>query len=253
MTDLTLAIATSSRPSAVRRLLRSIKKYTSVPHKIILLDNTYYYDKDWNPRYGMSIDKTIKINDRLIGCCESNNILAENCDTKYIMHLDDDVYFKSDIITPLYDKIKDSNYDIVSTRWYDTDYGNYRPPIKKYSIFEDIEGKKISKVLINDGQVTLVEPDLVWMESDEALHSMIIDMNVYNKVKWDNNYVWKGDRMDFFLNCKEHGFKTAIYLADHVIHSPVKFIHKSIKNDQDKFDAKQYFKDKWNMEPQVGW
>jgi len=248
MIDLTLAIATCGRPFAVRRLLKSIEKYVTTPHKTILLDNTYYHDMSWNPNYGSNIDKNIEVNDRLIGCCESNNLLAENCETRYIMHLDDDVHLQSDIITPMYEKIKNSNYSIIGTRWKDDGYGGFRPPIKKYLMGYDYDGNRILyKLTLNDNA------HFEWVESDESLHTMIVDKDVYKKVKWDNSYIWKGDRLDFFYNCKKHNIKTLIYLSDFVNHSPVPFKYKSVKEEQDSFDAVEYFTKKWGVTPLVGW
>ena len=94
MSDLTIGIATCGRPKVLTRCLRSLNKNAGIDYKLKILDNTSAFTDDpkaffdWKklPKYSEVIHW-----DKKIGCCESNNILADACETEYFMHMDDDV------------------------------------------------------------------------------------------------------------------------------------------------------------------
>ena len=94
---LTIGIATCGRPNILRRCLRSIRVHTHIDYEIIVLDNAKAFtdDPDAIPNISSKY-KYIEVADNKIGCCESNNILQDNCATEYFMHLDDDVYINTD-------------------------------------------------------------------------------------------------------------------------------------------------------------
>ena len=121
--EVSIGIATCGRPQCIRRCIRSIKQYVKVPYKIIILDNTKAFtDKLDNQIEGYKkyADIFIEIDDRKIGCSESNNLIAEACDTPYLMHLDDDCYLISDVVSAELDAINKYDADIVSCLWKDT-------------------------------------------------------------------------------------------------------------------------------------
>jgi len=200
------------------------------------------------------VDKHIEVTDKKIGCCESNNILAQNCDTEYIMHIDDDIYFTQPLtITRMMKHLNSKIYncDIVSCLWKDMYYGRYREASVKH-IKGWVNGEKVFWKIsvpreIYDGFHINVA------ESDEALHTVILPMKVYNDVAWDEHYQWKGDREDFFLQVKEAGYKIHTMLDVEVTHDPKPFPYGSLSYGFDGAQAKQYFREKWHMEPLFGW
>ena len=253
MVDLTLAIATCGRPRVLRRLLNSIKTFVDVPHKIIVLDNTKAFtdkvDTDWIKN---RVDKYIEVTDRKIGCCESNNILVDACDTKYIMHLDDDIYFIQDFtIKRMFEVMDLTQCDIVSCMWQDTYYKNYREASIKH--FRGCIKGQQAFWKIGFPHEPFTQMGFEFVESDESLHSMIINMDVYKKVKWDNNYEWKGDREDFFLQCKDAGIKIITCLDTYVVHDPQPFKYGSLSYEFDGTKAIEYFISKWGMRPMFHW
>jgi hypothetical protein len=253
MKELTLAIATCGRPKVLRRCITSIKKFVDFPNKIILLDNTKAFTDEINNNWASKIsDKYIEVADRKIGCCESNQMMVDECDTDYIMHLDDDIYFdKSGIVTSMMEHLKKKKSDIVSCLWYDHYYKRFREAAVKHMIGY-VNGKKsFFKISIPPELCNGIGFNVV--ESDEALHSMIIPMNIYKDIHWDIHYAWKGDREDFFLQVKDKGYKIQTMLNHFVHHDPQPFKYGSLSYEYDGKPALEYFERKWGMKPLFGW
>jgi len=250
--ELSIGIATCGRPRVLRRCLKSIKRFTNIPYKLIILDNTKAFtdkiDMSWAKRLA---DTYIEIEDRKIGCSESNNLIAESCDTEYLMHLDDDIYFRSDIISKMFPLAKENQYDIVSCLWYDTYYNRYREAVVKHVIGYSDNRKIFWKVSLLPE--TFLQFGYSKVESDEALHSMIVDMRIYDAIHWDNNFQWKGDREDFFLQCKDAGFRILNLINDYVVHDPKPYPYGSLSYNFNGRGAKDYFEEKWGMYPLFNW
>jgi len=245
--ELSIGIATCGRPRVLRRCLKSIKRFTNIPYKLIILDNTKAFtdkiDMSWAKRLA---DTYIEIEDRKIGCSESNNLIAESCDTEYLMHLDDDIYLVNDVVTEEYNFLENNpEIDIVSVMWKDTYYNGFREAMVKHVIGYTKYGKSFWKLSIPIS--SLINFD--WVYSDEALHSMMLRTEIYKKVSWDNNFQWKGDREDFFLSCKKKNIRVANMLRDYVVHDPKPYPFGSMSFEFDSDRTKKYFKEKWNMYP----
>jgi hypothetical protein len=243
MTELTIGIATCGRPRTLKRCIRSINRYTKTPYKLIILDNAKAFTKDKRAHVENFLGithKLIDIKNKKIGCSESNNLIAEACRTDYLMHMDDDVIIRSNVIDVMFEYIKNNKEMIVGCKW------NFRPSITEYIVKEN-EGKKILS------KKTYYSNDKGWANTDELNHSMILNMKLYDKVKWDNNFIWKGDRVDFFYQCKINNIQPKVYLDDYVEHTPAPFKYGSIKKQQSAEEAKQYFENKWNIIPNMGW
>jgi len=253
--DLTLAIATCGRPKVLRRCLNSINTFVKYPHKIIILDNTKAFTDEVNNNWAKKkAYKFIEVTDKKIGCCESNQMMIDVCDTDYIMHLDDDVYFeKNGIVTKMMEYIKKhkDSVSIVSCLWRDTFYKRLREANVKHVHGEANGQRAFWKISIQPEVYQNL--GLTSVESDEALHSMIIDMSIYKKVSWDKNYSWKGDREDFFLQCKEMGYKIHILIDTYVVHDPMPFKYGSLSYEFDGKSAIEYFQKKWGEVPLFGW
>jgi len=257
MKEISIGIATCGRPRTLNRCIRSLKKFVDIPYDLIILDNTKAFteEEDALPSKIPSNAKYIEINDRKIGCCESNNIIADNCETQYIMHMDDDVYLtQSGIIKRMLDEVKarEDGY-IVGGTWFDTFYNNYRHQNMQY-LFGSIDNKTYVRKYPIPYEFTK-QLNLDFILTHECLHSMIMDKElVYSKVKWDNNFKWKGDRLDFFMQCHDKGIKLSTYCKQHFIHNPQPFKYGSLSyEDFDGANAIKYFEKKWNIYPIVGW
>ena len=235
--DLTIGIATCGRPRVLRRCINSIKKHIQLPLKILIVDNVGAFTnktevKAKNFIKGDNI-QIIEIDDRKIGCCESNNLVLENCDTQYLMYLDDDVYFHEPgtaeallemlrYLENIYERVG------VGAAWFDKFYNNFRHCAMKY-IFGYIDKKLYVKKLPIDYRFAR-QFGFEWTETDELLHTMIFNVNTLRKldIKWDNNFQWKGDRLDFFLTLKQHNFALYQYNTKYVIHDPKPFKYGSL-------------------------
>lgn len=260
MTDLTIGVSTCGRPRLLKRCLNSIKRFTSIPYKLIILDNVKAFT-DRAPTLTLPSNATlIEIKDKKIGCCESNNIIADACDTQYLMHIDDDVYLEDNsIIDNMLTKFKrlreyDSNIGVLGGSWYDTYYKGFRHCSMKYIFGESIDGIYFVKKLPIPFQFAN-KMGMDYIATDECLHSMILDIEHFraNDIRWDNNFKWKGDRLDYFMQLFGR-WKCLQYTKQHFIHDPQPFKYGSISyEDFNGKGAIKYFKDKWNLTPIVGW
>jgi hypothetical protein len=113
------------------------------------------------------------------------------------------------------------------------------PTVKKYPIPYNFT-KKFQYNLVN---------------TDECLHSMIMRKNdVYDLVRWDEHFKWKGDRLDFFLQCDDKDIALFTYCKQEFTHDPQPFHFGSLSyEDFGGEEAIEYFKEKWKIFPIVGW
>lgn len=254
MPELTIGIATIGRPKSVNRLIKSLDRYVDESYYLMILDNTYYYEKDWNPDYKNKADIFIPIDDRLIGCSESNNILAHNTHTRYLMHLDDDLFFRKDIVSKELNHIKSHDCDIVSCCWYDSLYKGLRAAKVDWIVYSENDKKHFKKITLDKRDLDKLNPNWEWVESREALHSMIVDTKtVYGKgIFWDNDFSWKGDRESFFLKCNENDKKVHV-LNEVIRHDPIPFEVDSIKKVTDRTGVMDLFYEKYGYQPDAHW
>ena len=260
--ELTIGIATCGRPRVLKRCIRSIDKFTKTPHKFIVLDNIKAFT---NKREAQLTNlpkgvKLIEVTDRKIGCCESNNILEDACNTPYFMHIDDDVYLdKEGLIDILFNKLKDlegrfnHKVPMVGGAWGDTFYGQERHCTMKY-IYGETNGVYYVKKLPIPYNFSR-DFNIDWIPTDELLHSYIVNIvdARANKFRWDNHFQWKGDRLDYFHSIKDKAMMLQ-YNGDVFIHDPQPFRYGSISYEDFKgAEAKEYFLNKWGIVPLVGW
>ncbi len=250
-TELTIAIATCGRPRILNRCLNSIKTFTDMSYDVIILDNVGAFtdEKNAKPR-GISLkSKIINIDDKKIGCTESNNILADACKTKYIMHMDDDVYITPDnanIIDEMFKWKKNTDDNIIiGGAWYDMFYRNMRHVIMEYIKIDNTIKPNPLPYRKFEGLI----------KTEECLHSMIMNKEaVYSQVRWDEHFKWKGDRIDFFLQCEEKGIDSYTYCNKYFIHDPQPFKYGTLSyEDYGGKEAMKYFEKKWGLKPLVGW
>ena len=259
---LTIGIATCGRPRILKRCIRSIEKFTNINYEIIILDNVKAFtnDEEAIPRLSSKY-RYIEIADRKIGCCESNNILQNNCDTQFFMHIDDDVYIDSkgfiDKLFETYLQLEEkiSNLAVVSASWYDTFYRNFRHGSMYYLFGIDRANRKTVKKIPID-YTFLKKLNIQSTQTDESLHTMILDLNRFKKlgIKWDNHFKWKGDRLDYFMQIKKKNLVNYQLLDLVAIHDPKPFKYGSLSYENfGGKEAIEYFRRKWNIQPIVGW
>lgn len=255
MVDLTIGIATCGRPRVITRCLRSLKKYAGVDYDLIILDNTSAFTDDKRAYAKLPEDATVIHKNKKIGCSESNNIIADECNTEYIMHLDDDIILtEPNTIKNMYNLIKDTKTPtIIGGTWYDTFYKRHRHQSMKYVFGISDNIKTVKKFAIPYEFTSQFNYDLV--QTDECLHSMIMRKNdIYDLVRWDEKFKWKGDRLDFFMQCNKKDINLFTYCKQEFIHSPEKFHFGSLSyEDFGGKEAIEYFRDKWKIFPIVGW
>ena len=257
--DLTICMATCGRPKAIKRCLRSIDKNVTYPHKIAVLDNTPYYTDEPIMEWAKT-DKRIDIylpRKDLVFVGQSNQILADACDTKYIMHIDDDIYFdKPGIIEAEMDYIKKHpDIGIVSCAWLDKLYGGFREIVMKWQVGYDKNGTKcFRKYPIPYEQTKQLGLDV--MESDECLHSMIINRElVYDKgIKWDETFEAKGDRASFFLQCRQKNVSIRVLTNHYIVHDPMGLTYGSVNYTYAQPpNIKERFYKKYGYWPLTNW
>jgi len=249
--ELSLGVASCGRPRILNRCIQSVLKNTEAPIEIIILDNVRAFTKNKyarvRPNYPCEV---INVYEKKIGCCESNNILADACKTKYFMHMDDDLFIPRSsfgIIDEMLDLIKKQDKPtIIGGCWDDTYYGQMR---QSKMLYKEEDGK-----IWKEPQP--FEPFDGLIKTDECLHAMIMDKEaIYSQVRWDEHFKWKGDRFDFFLQCKEKDIDLYSYYGNKpFIHDPKPFRFGSISyEDFGGKEAMKYFEKKWGKKPLVWW
>jgi len=255
--ELTIGIGTNGRVRLLRRCINSIRKYTKIPIKIIVVDNTKAFsDKYTAPK--IPNVKYIEIRDKKIGCTETNNIILDNCDTKYLMYMDDDVYIREEgTVEALFKILKEREREYprvaVGGSWYDTYYRGFRHGTMKYLFGCGNRRDYVKKYPINYKFIKSLGIELI--ETDELLHSFIINKETLaeDNIRWDDNFKWKGDRLDFFMQLRQKNWKCLQYLDKYLIHDPQPLKYGSLSYEFDGHEAIMYFINKWNMSPLVGW
>lgn len=252
MEDVSIAIVTNGRPQSLKRCIRSINRFGSVPHKIVVLDLTKAYtDKpimDW-----ASDSKLIDIYeecDEKLGISAGYQRVADMCDTNYIFHIDDDIYFdKDDALKAEYDfMLEHPDTGIVSCCWYDTLYKCEREAAMKWVTGQSDGKKSFKKMQVSTQFCKQFNLDVIY--GDELLHTMLVNKElVYdNGISWDVDIPAKGDREAFFLRCREKGIKLASLCNIKVIHDPKPYQYGSMTYNPDK-DSMKYFYEKYGYWP----
>lgn len=254
--ELTIGIATCGRHRLLRRCINSIRKYTRIPFELVIVDNTKAFKPDYKPPF-VHRAKYIEVSDKKIGCCETNNIILDNCSTEYLMYMDDDVYVRDDgTIEYLFKNLKrlekKERRVAIGGSWYDTFYKSFRHGSVRYLyLYNNVW--YIKKLLIDYKIVESWGCELV--ETDELLHSFIVNVESLRNddIKWDNNFKWKGDRFDFFLQMKKKNWRLFQAIKYPFIHDPQPLPYGSLSYEFDGAQAINYFKEKWNVIPLVAW
>ena len=257
MCDLSIAIVTCGRPNLVRRCIRSIKANTKTLYKIVLLDvSKSFTDKPVMESLSKSksIDKYIEY-DKPLGIGAGYQMIAEACDTKYIFHIDDDIFLdKFPVIDEEYKYIKEHpDVGVVSCCWWDVLYNAHREAAMMW-ITGESEGKQSFKKM----QVPLSfakEYNFKVIDSDEALHSMIVNKEmVYDKgIHWDRELGSKGDRESFFLQVRQNNIPIKVLVDQIVVHDPKTYNYGSLTLSYDKKNVKEDFYKKYGYWPKTNW
>jgi hypothetical protein len=261
-TDLSVAIVSCGRDDTLRKCIRSIKSKTKTPYKLVILDVAKIFNKNHEPNAWIKkqADKYVEY-DKPLGIGAGYQMVADLCDTKYIFHIDDDLYLSKDsVIDNEYKYIKEHpEVGIVSCCWFDKLYNGYRECAMFWLEGWSSKNQRLSfKKLVVPFQLA---SDQAWGEamnvvkSDEALHSMIVNKElVYNKgIKWDSDLPSKGDREAFFYHCKKEGVDIRVLTDNIVIHEPTYYEHGSSTYTTKGADSKEYFYKKYGYWPITFW
>jgi len=257
MTDLSIAIVTCGRPHLLRRCLRSIKANTSTPYKVVVLDVTKSFTDEPvmdKIKDSKSIDTYVEY-DKPLGIGAGYQKIAELCDTKYVFHIDDDIYLdKYPVIDAEYKYIKEHpEVGVVSCCWFDTLYNSHRESAMLWVTGEH-DGKRAFKKMQVPFEFTK-QFGFTVVDSDEALHSMIVNKEmVYDKgIHWDPDLGSKGDRESFFLQVRQNNIPIKVLVNQIVIHNPQPYPYGSLTLSYEKESVKQKFYETYGYWPITNW
>jgi len=255
--EISIAIVSCDRPRSLRKAILSIKKFVKVPYEIVVLDVTKNFTQDANFEWHKKqVDKWIE-KDTPVGIGEGYQMVADLCDTKYVFHMDDDMFFNGqDVLSAEYEYIKENpDIGIVGCCWYDHTYGEYREAAMTWLIGEHEGKKSFRKVPIPMQYARRAGDEMDVVESFEALHGMLINKElVYDKgAKWDANLPAKGDREAFFMNCYKAGVKIRILTNQIMHHDMTPYEHGSQTLKYPGRESKEYFYKEYGLWPLEYW
>lgn len=242
---LTIGIPTCAREESVSACINSVIQNVKIPFKLIVVDNTKAHTE---PKLNLSeifnIDKYIEI-EKPIGPSASRRIIAENTSSEYLLFLDDDNLVRKNSIEIMMEHLKNNpDVSIVSGAWYEN--GRYK--FGQNFNFGTKNGKKIVfKTFVPYDDVRNMR--LFSVRFDSVFASMLCRTKIFEKVTFDERYIWFYELFDFFMQCYQE--KIIIESLPDVVfdHKPLKYSGKTMKHDKRRMEGREIFIEKWGITP----
>jgi glycosyltransferase involved in cell wall biosynthesis len=239
--DLTIGIKTFLRPEKVRQLLYTIHDREWEPAEVIVADDGKINEEKRNTYEEYSEKLPLKVLDLEfdLGNGASRNKLAEECETEYLLMLDDDM-MPPENIPELRNALKNS------------DYGGISGILKEYG---DLRACA-SDIFFEDGFLVLdireeKKPDEHGViEFDYLPSCAMFRTECLEQFPWDDFYVISGEHIDFYLNHYlnsdwRFGLKPEI-VFEHRPDSPEKYlVHRESSGKIQR--SNDHLQDKWNI------
>jgi len=184
------------------------------------------------------------------GISKVRNSILQFVNTKYLLQLDDDVIVPRNVldIIPFLDE-----HDELGG----VGMGQIPLSTKCLPLIEAFDMEIIDEYLFrtfNNDKYYQISNGLVFMGYFDFIpNNAIFRKELFNDVKWDNNFVIWGDNSDFFLQAKYHTkWKFAVCTSLYLIHEPggsKKF--EVYRSGIESIKAKHYFFKKWDIKGMI--
>jgi len=177
--EITFAIKTFKRPTAVGRLIQSILHYYPEANILVVDDSGDECNKEIKQAFPSPIWITKELD---IGLSQGRNILSKHTTTPYIVLMDDDYIFHQDLnIKQAFQKLKDLNLDLLAGTVSDMIGEEFTP--RNYH--GTLEKKKDILFVTRPG--THGDWDNEVMKIDFAMNWFIAKTETLRDIIWNNN------------------------------------------------------------------
>lgn len=182
------------------------------------------------------------------GLSNVRNKMIDMTNTEYILMLDDDQYVPSNTLEAV--PFLGNHVDIGIVGMGYIEYGNYGRIRIEAMDFEIINGYlnqmvKQPKKMEQSGSLAFLYP------FEYAPNCALFKREVFDDVRWDNNYVIGGEHMDFYIHLKSMtNWKVALCLSLFAFHDMTKDNKDFLKYRAgiEKTKSEAYFLKKWGLE-----
>ena len=245
VSDLTIAVITVNRLQALRQCLSSIFNNVSMKYELIIYDNSPtdinkpILDKIRNkPNVRVIHDPNLKC----LNACR--NKIVELTETQYLLFVSDDITIPKNQVERMYRFITENTYvEIVSPLWC---VQNRLKELGQFLNFGVYNGKHyVWKTFIH--RLDAIKLGLEAVKVDIGLGTIMHDVSIYRKVRWDERYNWFYDEFDFGMQCY---FKRIQWysLANVVFyHHRIPYSINTLKHSKSGKLDKRKFEEKWNV------
>jgi GT2 family glycosyltransferase len=236
---LTICIVHYRKLPQLKRTIQSIKKGTSAPYKIKILNNGY--EKEGIKKYlsNQNNEKNIEVifNKENIGCSPGRNIVTRDIKTPFIMMLDDDMYVSKNWDKDLFKMFKNKpNVGAIGFSIFKTD-----------GTFWVTGGRNI----ITNGNVIRIERTninpkktrLKFLEvNDVAAGAMIYRSELSKIINWDPGYFIGFEDLEKGLNLKKNNYRCLVSIQSKFIHDKISVKNEYVKYNDSRRDYHAYRK-----------
>lgn len=182
-------IKTFRRPECIIQLLTSINHYYP-DAKVIVADDGGSTKEFYEQFNDLQIDITVRFLPFDTGLSAGRNIMVEETERPYKLILDDDFVFTQHTdLSKMVKEIEKKDVGVVcGSLWQDGRVINYECE------------------LVKKGRLMVLKPTDK-KDIDIGLNFCLIRSEVFDEVKWDDQFKIGGEHMDFFLRLKETKWK----------------------------------------------
>ena len=245
VSDLTIAVTTVNRPEALRKCLSSIFNNVSIKYELLVYDNS---PTEINkPILDKIQDKpnVRVIHDPELKCLnECRNNIVDNVETQYLLFVSDDITIPKKQVERMYQFItENTDIDIVSPMWC---VQNRLKECGQYIHFGKYNGKRyVWKSFIH--YLDVVKMGLNAIKVDIGLGTIMHNVSIYRKVRWDERYNWFYDEFDFGMQC--YFERIQWYSLTNVVfyHHRIPYLDNTLKHLKSGKSDKRKFEEKWNV------
>ena len=267
-----IIVPTNARPYCLERLLQSSRATLHIAPQRILVGNSTAPDApDWVHHWYDKLGNTPGIDVIRLAPnqspASSRKALVAKCSSEYIMMLDDDhvITASSNL---LLQTIAASNWDIVGGIWLQDKNSDYRHLITENDarsvIIDKLPVPSVESVCFgwtysfsrgrDPGLIIKTpvkgSPRLKYLlEFDNLMPSTLVRREVFDKINFDERFMYFFEWFDFYLQAKHAGVKCATHTGAHFLHLPERYAYKSAAQLNPREEDRERFLQKWGLIP----
>jgi GT2 family glycosyltransferase len=266
-----IIIPTNARPYCLERLLRSLEANLSVlPQQTLVGNSTSPEAPEWVHRWYDRLSKIPTVDVISLAPnqspASSRKALIARCSSEYIMMLDDDqvATASSELILQT---ISESTRELVGGIWLqdkNPDYGTMMtendalsasvepriPDVERtcfgftYTFSSEIAPGLVIKTPVEGS------PRLKYLiDIDDLMPSIIARRDVFQRIDFDERYMYFFEWFDFYMQAKRAAIKCATHTGAQFLHVPERYACKSAAQLNPREEDRKRFFQKWGLIP----